>query len=135
MLVNFHLEVTQFIEIQFNNLIREHINFLLLKVSKLRIKIHSLLLFNFSGDELPFFFELEAFLVVLDAPLMSTSGLLFGCWFWDLGYKSHLVAKHLHSAGFSPSASALNMATLLGLMRPCMALTFLRIICFCIFIK
>lgn len=67
------LEVSHLEEVEIGHLVRQHVDLLLLEVSQLGLKESHLLLFNCLRNNLPFFLELEAFVVVLDAPLGSSS--------------------------------------------------------------
>ena len=76
------VEVSVLEQVHIENFISEHLDFFLLQIGQLSIDVdHVLILYSFS-NHLPFLFELEALVVVLDSPLRfigcSFCGIRFG---------------------------------------------------------
>lgn len=67
------MEVPALEKIEIEHFVSEHLHLLLLQIRHLALQVDHLLLFDCISDHLPFLFELEALVVVLDAPLVTAS--------------------------------------------------------------
>jgi hypothetical protein len=57
-------------QVHVKNFVGEHVNLFLLQVRQLGIYVHHVLILHSLSNDVPFLFELEALVVVLDTPLL-----------------------------------------------------------------
>lgn len=75
------VQVTLLEDVESHDFFGEHFHFFLLQVGQLLLQIDHLLFLDSFGDHLPLLFELEALVVVLDAPLLPALVHLSSSWF------------------------------------------------------
>ena len=65
------MEVPVLEQVQVEHFVAEHFNFFLLQIGQLVFQVHHLFTLHFLGDNLPFLFELEALVIVLNTPFFA----------------------------------------------------------------